>query len=243
MGKGPIRGDLGAFKVLTLTLLYVAAYLFGGVPFAVLLGRVKGVDILSVGSGNPGMTNVGRALGPTWGAVCFVLDVSKGCLPALIARQIVHGPIGPFDAQLVWFSVGVVAIIGHCASPFLRFRGGKGVSTALGAIVATSPLIAALCFGLFLVVLAVTRYVSLASVIGVSSAIVFDLVVPGQTHQLLPVFVVLSSFVVYRHRRNIQRLISGSEPKLGSKGPSPAVSKENECDTTIEIRPTIKESL
>jgi glycerol-3-phosphate acyltransferase PlsY len=194
--------------------LLIGAYLLGSVPFAVIFGRMKGVDILSFGSGNPGMTNVMRALGWKWGALCFVLDVLKSLIPSVGARWVVATPLYGLDAQVWWFLAGLAAIVGHCASVFLRFKGGKGVSTALGAIIGTSPVVAGSCFALFLVLLGATRYMALASVIGVSSAIGFDLVIPGQSHQLLPIFIVLSMFVAYRHRKNFQRLRDGTEPKF-----------------------------
>jgi acyl phosphate:glycerol-3-phosphate acyltransferase len=194
--------------------LLIGAYLFGSVPFAVILGRIKGVDILSVGSGNPGMTNVTRALGPVYGFICFVLDVLKGLLPAVLARRIVEQPIHGVDPQVFWFAAGLAAIVGHCASIFLRFKGGKGVSAALGAIIGTSPVIAGSCFALFLAILITTRYMAVASVIAVASSIAFDLVVPGQSRQLLPVLIALSLFVAYRHRNNFQRLRNGEEPKF-----------------------------
>jgi glycerol-3-phosphate acyltransferase PlsY len=196
-----------------LTLIYIGAYLLGSIPFAVIFGRLKGVDILQVGSGNPGMTNVMRALGPGWGVACFVLDVLKGLIPVLIARHFIRGPMMGIDAELIWFFAGVAAIVGHCASIFLRFKGGKGVSTALGAIIGTSPIVAALCFGLFLLVLLFTRYMAVASVIGVGSALLFSPLL-HESPQLLPIFLLLISFVTYRHRKNFVRLMNGDEPKF-----------------------------
>ena len=105
----------------------------------------------------------------------------------MIARLFIKGPMHGFDAELIWFTAGLAAIVGHCASIFLGFKGGKGVSTGLGAIIGTSPVAAALCFGLFLVVLVATRYMALASVIGVSSALVFSPLM-HDSPQLLPVF-------------------------------------------------------
>lgn len=201
--------------------LLIGAYLLGSIPFAVIFGRIKGVDILSFGSGNPGMTNVVRALGPGWGAACFVLDVLKGLVPATAGRLVVSHPIHGLDPQLLWFAAGLAAIIGHCASVFLRFRGGKGVSTALGAIIGTSPMVACCCFALFVLVLAVTRYMAVASVTGVASAVVFDILVPEQSRQLLPVFIALSVFVAIRHRRNFQRLRDGTEPRFRFKKSEP----------------------
>jgi glycerol-3-phosphate acyltransferase PlsY len=197
----------------TLIALYVGAYLLGSVPFAVVIGRMKGVDILKEGSGNPGMTNVMRTLGTSWGVACFILDVLKSLVPVTIARTLITQPINHFDPQLIWFSVGVAAIVGHCASVFLKFKGGKGVSTALGAIIGVSPLSAICCFGLFLVILAVTRYMAIASVIGVGSALLFSPLL-HDSPQLLPVFILLTVFVAYRHRKNFARLANGTEPKF-----------------------------
>jgi glycerol-3-phosphate acyltransferase PlsY len=221
-----------------LALLYLASYLLGAIPFAVIIGRMKGVDIFNVGSGNPGMTNVMRALGPTLGILCFLLDVGKGLLPTLAARMIAPDKIGPFDPQLIWFSAGLAAILGHCCSIFLRFKGGKGVSAALGAIVGTSPIVAACCFGLFLFLLAVTRYMSLASVVGVCSVVVFGLIVPDQSKQLLPIFIALSAFVVYRHRRNLKRLREGTEPKFTfrQKATDPVESPRGSTDSKEPLR-------
>lgn len=207
---------------MTLAVLYISAYLLGSIPFAVLLGRIKGIDVLKVGSGNPGMTNVGRALGRNWGIACFILDVCKSLVPTVIARSVIQGRIGPFDPQLIWFSVGLAAVLGHCASVFLRFRGGKGVSTALGAVLGATPLLGLSCFALFGILCLITRYVSLASVVGVSSAILFCVVLPGHSLQLLPIFIILSAFVAYRHRKNFSRIKNGTEPrvKIGKKAAS-----------------------
>ena len=199
---------------LTFIDLVVFAYLLGSIPFAVIFGRLKGVDILKEGSGNPGMTNVMRNLGPSWGVACFILDVFKSLGPTLLARALIKAPLWGLDAELLWFLVGTAAIAGHCASVFLRFRGGKGISTSLGAIIGASPVCALLCFGLFGVLLLVTRYMAVASVIGVSSVILFNLLLPGESHQLIPIFAVLSAFVIVRHVKNFKRLVDGTEPKF-----------------------------
>ena len=198
-------------------ILFVAAYFIGGIPIGVIVCRAYGKDLFAIGSGNIGATNVKRALGDAWGIGVWLLDVMKSFVPTLIARFALTQPLGPLDPQTLWFLVGAGAIIGHCASPFLRFRGGKGISTALGAIIGTAPLVALLCFVLFAVVLAITRYMPVASVVGVSSVVIFSLAVPGNTVQLLPVFVLLSLFVIYRHRPNFQRLRAGTEPKFSFK--------------------------
>jgi len=202
---------------LDLTLLYVASYLTGAIPFGVIIARLKGIDLLKVGSGNIGATNVKRALGTKIALFVFFLDVMKATGPALVARLVVTHPYHGVPAQVYWFLAGLLAIFGHCVSPFLKFKGGKGVSTALGMVVGAAPVLAGCCFGLFLVLLATTRYMSLASLIAVSSAIVFGWFLPGQARELVPLYVVLSIFVAFRHRQNIRRLIDGTEPRFSFK--------------------------
>lgn len=196
--------------------LLVVSYLLGAIPFGVLVARARGVDILNAGSGNIGATNVGRVLGKGPGLAVWGLDVLKSLAPTLAARALIHAPLGALDLQTQWFLVGAVAIIGHCASPFLGFRGGKGISTALGAIVGTAPLVAVLCFGLFAVVLATTRYMAIASTVGVASVVLFAWLL-HVTPQLLPIFAALAFFVAYRHRSNFRRLSEGMEPKFSFK--------------------------
>lgn len=201
----------------TFTVLSVLAYLLGSVPFGVLACRAKGVDIFSVGSGNPGATNVSRAIGKTWGGIVFALDVAKGIVPALVARFLISSDLGPIHAQALWMAVGLMAVVGHCASIFLGFRGGKGIATSLGVGLAASPMVALPAFGIFLIVFAVTRYVSLASILAVPSAVILGWFMPGQARELCVVYLLLAGFVIYRHRGNIRRLREGTEPKFGAK--------------------------
>ncbi|MHC4711631.1 MAG: glycerol-3-phosphate acyltransferase [Planctomycetota bacterium] len=131
----------------------VGAYLIGSIPFGVLIGRVRGVDILQHGSKNPGATNVARLLGRPLGAVCFVLDMGKGAGPVLVAGSIFNllgrrpASLDPEVAVLsqtemwLWLAVACAAIAGHMCSPFLAFRGGKGVATGFGAMVAMWPVL------------------------------------------------------------------------------------------------------
>ena len=220
--------------------LFAFAYLLGSVPFAVLFGKMKGIDILKEGSGNPGMTNVMRSLGSSWGIACFALDVLKSLIPTLLARELITRGFWGLDPEFLWFVVGGGAILGHCASVFLRFRGGKGISTSLGAILGTSPIAAILSFGLFAVILVVTRYMSIASVVGVCSALVFNLVLPHESHQLLVVFIALSAFVVVRHVKNFKRLRDGTEPKFRfgkTRKVDEPTEEENETGDNGDTRP------
>jgi glycerol-3-phosphate acyltransferase PlsY len=193
-------------------LLFVAAYILGSIPFGVMIARAHGVDIMKLGSGNPGATNVKRVLGSRAGYSVFVLDVLKGLLPGLAARVAFQNPVGPFDAQIVWLLVGFAAVLGHCLSPFLGFRGGKGVATSLGAGFAAAPLVALAAFAVFIVVATVTHYVSLASLLAIASTIAWTILF-HQSPQLIPAFVVLTLVAVIRHKANIQRLLAGQEAK------------------------------
>ncbi len=197
-----------------LVCLYVSAYFLGAIPFAVVLGRIKSVDILQSGSGNPGMTNVWRTMGWGFGTLCFGLDILKGFVPATATRLIIHHKVGVFDPQFIWFTVGCAAVAGHCWSVFLKFKGGKAVSTSFGTILGTSPLVGLSCGATFLVVLLFTRYVALSSMLAVGSVIVYNRLYPDQSIQLVPIFVLLTSMVAYRHRTNIARMMNGTEPRV-----------------------------
>lgn len=198
---------------MTFFLLLLASYFLGAIPFGYLVAKAKGVDILKAGSGNIGATNVGRVLGKGPGLAVWGLDVLKSLLPTLAARALLPHGVGPLAGATAWFLVGLAAVVGHCASPFLGFKGGKGISTALGAIVGTAPVVALLCFLLFAVILATTGYMAIASTVGVASVVFFGAIL-GLTHQLLPIFALAAIFVAYRHRTNFQRLRAGTEPKF-----------------------------
>jgi glycerol-3-phosphate acyltransferase PlsY len=194
--------------------LFVAAYLLGSIPFGVLFARAKGVDLFSVGSGNVGATNVKRALGLGTALAVFLLDVLKGFLPSFAALKL----LGSQDWAI---AVGVAAIVGHCFSPFLRFKGGKGVATGLGALFGVTPLVAACVLGVWLAGMLVHRWVSLSSITAVIFAPFFGWLFrdsPG----MFVFYALLFFFVLYTHRGNIQRLMAGTEPKFDLKGKTKA---------------------
>jgi len=193
---------------MNLALLCIGSYLVGAIPFGVIVARVKGVDIMSVGSGNIGATNVWRTFGVGLGLLVFALDVLKGAVPAMIAA----GLTGRSDWS---FACGALAVLGHSASPFLRFRGGKGVSTGLGALLGSAPWVGLCSFGVFVLVLAVTRYVSLSSVIAAISMVAFGVVFHEPPIVVLG-YGMLAAFVLIRHRANLRRLLRHEEPKFGS---------------------------
>ena len=185
------------------------SYVLGSIPFGVLVARLHGIDLMAVGSGNTGATNVTRALGWKLGLVVFVLDVAKGAVPPIVAFAV-------FQNETVAILMGVAAVLGHTFSPFLKFRGGKGVATSLGVLFGSAPIVGAAVFGVFLVLFALTRIVSLSSLSGTACVIIVGLL----THQGWVFFAVFGPLVLYvfvRHRDNIARLIKGEEPKLDIK--------------------------
>jgi len=210
--------------------LLAVAYLIGSIPVGVLVARTKGVDILKFGSGNPGATNVARAVGKPLGILVFILDVAKGAIPAAIAHSVVTERAFGLHPQLFWFLAGAAAVLGHCFSPFLGFRGGKGVATSAGALLGTAPLVLLAAFVIWLVVELVTSYVSLASMVAAVAAVVLAAFWPGQARELLPVYSLLAAFVIYTHRSNIRRLLAGTESKFSlfgrGKKADPAVADE-----------------
>lgn len=211
------------------------AFLAGSTPFGVMIARSRGVDILKEGSGNPGATNVGRVLGRRFGIACFALDACKGAAPVLLSGWLA-GLLGRDAGQMAstaawgWMAVAVAAILGHCFSPFLRFRGGKGVATGFGAVLAMWPVLTIPAIAAFLVwgvVLGLTRFMSLASMIGaiVLPATVLAMAVgtgDGALRGSIPFLVVtglIAAFVVFRHRGNIARLRRGEESAVGAATP------------------------
>lgn len=220
----------------TWLLLALAGFLCGSIPFGLLIAKSKGLDIRQHGSGNIGATNVGRVLGKPYFFLCFALDFLKGFVPTLAAGWIA-GTLGRLDlapsASLPWLGVMVASVLGHVLCPWLGFKGGKGVATALGAILAVFPALTIPGLGTFVVFLAVLKtkgYMSLASmaagaslpfvIAGCSAAApFFGQARPALAHVMpfVGVGVLLGVLVVYTHRGNIQRLRAGTEPKFGQR--------------------------
>ncbi|MFO7726303.1 MAG: glycerol-3-phosphate 1-O-acyltransferase PlsY [Oceanipulchritudo sp.] len=187
-------------------------YLIGSISFAVLIAKVKGVDIFTVGSGNPGATNIMRALGQPYGYGCFLLDALKG-VAAVLLGQVLAGH-GPADPQLMGILALLGSILGHSFSLFLRFRGGKGVATTVGGLFTLIPVVMFIGAVLWLVVFALFRYVSLASlVLGLSLPVSAVFLKTGNLNIALCSFLAL--LIGVRHRSNIERLLKGTENRTG----------------------------
>lgn len=193
-----------------LVLLLVAAYFLGAVPFGVLIARARGVDITKIGSGNIGATNVHRALGWKAGLLVMALDASKSLIPALVAKNL------GFSAD-VSLLAGFLAVLGHCASPFLKFKGGKGIATILGSAIGATPLVAVGGLAVFIVLFAATSFVSVASIAAVLSAILFAYLLRYDP-PVIAAYTLVALFIIYKHRLNIRRLLRGEEPKTSLKG-------------------------
>ena len=187
----------------------LVAYLFGALPVGLLVGRmVKGIDVRDYGSGNIGASNVWRTMGPVWGIAVFLFDFCKGFFPTLLAGRMHE--VSPWLPILV----GLAAILGHNFSPFLKFKGGKGVATSLGVVYGLSPVAAVVGFAVWGLCLLVTRYISVSSMV---AAVVTSLVLIGLNRDLPHVLFALlvAFFVIIKHRSNMARLKVGTEPKVG----------------------------
>ena len=190
-----------------------ASYLVGSLPFGKWVASTQGVDILKEGSGNIGATNVWRVLGPKFGMLVFVLDMLKGFVPAAIFPLLLGFA---WAEPVLGIMCGAAAVVGHSFSPFLRFRGGKSVATALGIMIAITPLVAAICFGIFCLFLIITRYVSVGSILGSASAPLLAAFFKFPTIVIV-VYAILAALILFRHRANIKRLFTGSEAKFELK--------------------------
>lgn len=202
---------------------FVGAYLVGAIPFGVLFARARGIDLFAVGSGNVGATNVKRALGLGPAIVVFLLDVLKGFVPAYLALRV----LGSQDWAI---AVGVAAILGHCFSPFLKFKGGKGIATGLGVLFGVTPWVALSVFGVFLLSMLIHRWVSLSSLTAVVTAPFFGWLF-GDSPGMFVFYAALLIFVLVRHKANINRLMDGTEPKFSLSRPK-SQDKSNKSYTT-----------
>jgi len=207
---------------------FAGGYLVGSVPFGWLIGRMRGVDIREHGSRNIGATNCGRVCGAPWGVLAFVLDVAKGFLPVFLVATywipLQTQAHGPRVANLLFVAVAVAPILGHVFPVWLRFRGGKAVATSLGVLLALPMLqwMALAAFGVWVMMVLVTRYVSVASsvaaVVFVWGYLVFESAKAWGDYLPVTVFVVvLVATVLVRHRSNYARLIKGTENRLWAK--------------------------
>ena len=195
-----------------LILALIVSYLAGSFPTAYLLGKLKGIDIRTVGSGNVGATNALRALGRGAGLTVFVVDVLKGAIAARVIPNVMLGA----TTGTIGLACGLAAVVGHDFPWALRFRGGKGVATTIGVLAAAQPWIALWVVATWLVVFGLSRYVSLGSLAAALALPVAQLC----SHEALPevaLGAILAALIIVQHRANIQRLLSGAEHRAPSR--------------------------
>lgn len=207
-------------NLVVLLALTFAAYIFGSFPSGVVLGKtLKGVDIRNYGSGKTGATNSLRTLGWQISLLVFILDLAKGAIAVLLPLLLLDTDLKPWGV----LAAGVACMLGHDYSIFIGFSGGRGVATGIGQVLVVSPLSALFAILVCLPILAITRYVSLVSVLGavlIEIALIVNFflhALPDGDGRFLIWGTVITSLVVIHHRDNIQRLLNGTERKLGEK--------------------------
>jgi glycerol-3-phosphate acyltransferase PlsY len=197
------------------------AYLLGSIPTGYLVARARGIDIRTVGSGNIGATNVFRILGKPAGIFVLLVDALKGYLGCGWAPVLVHWlffqqtMVAP---ELEYHRIvgAVCSILGHNYTCWLRFKGGKGIATSAGAILALLPAALGIALGVWIFLFATTRYVSVAS-IGAAFVLPFGAWIAGRSRTMIFVAAAIGALAIYKHRSNIQRLLAGTENRVGSK--------------------------
>ena len=194
--------------MLVIILLIFAAYIIGSVPTGYLLGKLRGVDVRTIGSGNVGATNVARAVGKSQGIITLIADAAKGYLPVFTALQLGQ------DSLTVALT-GIAVFLGHLYPLFLNFRGGKGVATGFGALLALAPIATLVLVVVFALTVVATRIVSLGS-LATAVAAPLSLWLFHQPPVIVAMGCFLGAMVIIRHRANIQRLLAGTEPRFGA---------------------------
>ena len=212
----------------TLAAISFAAFWLGSIPFGLIVGKLRGVDVRQSGSGNIGATNVGRLLGKRFFYFVLVLDALKSAVPAGLASVLVHANTAPPQRTpllfALWLLCGVAAMLGHVYSPFLGFRGGKGVATALGLLVGVVPFMlypGVVAVVAFLVAYRLSGYISVGSMAAAASfplaylafALALDWGPFGRQWPVLVLACLIAALILWRHRGNVARLRAGTEAR------------------------------
>lgn len=212
--------------MLACIIIAVTAYLLGSIPTGYLVGRAKGIDIRAVGSGNIGATNVFRMVGKTAGVFALIVDGLKGYAACtwLCDGMLVLLGVSATDTELYRIIAGISAVLGHNFTCWLKFKGGKGIATSAGVFFALAPLAAGIALGAWIVVFALSRYVSIASI---AAAVALPATV-WLTPNSLPLRIVttaLGLLAIAKHKTNIERLFNGTERRFGQKTATPEATK------------------
>jgi glycerol-3-phosphate acyltransferase PlsY len=196
--------------------LIVLAYLIGSIPTSVWVSKYFfGIDIRDYGSGNAGATNTYRVLGSKWGTFVMVVDMLKGVLATALYLLIPYYLTDEWDRTNFMIGLGLAAVVGHIFPVWANFKGGKGVATLFGMAVAIQPIVAICCIGVFLLVLYLTRFVSLSSMLAGVAFMVFILFIFNEKETLYRIFaVIVALMVLLTHQKNIGRILKGTEGKV-----------------------------
>lgn len=196
-------------------ILIILAYLIGSIPSSVWISKsVFGIDIRDYGSGNAGATNTFRVMGSKWGTIVMISDMLKGLLAVKLVYLIPYYVVNDFARTNFQIGLGLVAVLGHIFPIWAEFRGGKGVATLLGLVLGISPISALSCIGVFMLVLYMTRFVSLSSILAGLAFPVFILLVFNVQNETYRVFAItVALLIILTHQKNITRLLQGSESK------------------------------
>ncbi len=197
-------------------LLIILAYLIGSIPTALIISKkFFGIDIRDFGSGNMGATNAFRVLGPKYGTLIMVLDVLKGIFAVGLFYFLPYYLTNELERTNFMMGLGLAAVIGHIFPVFANFKGGKGVATLLGMLIAVQPIVAVCCIGVFLFVLFLTRYVSLSSILGAIMLPVCVLWIWNEHEMSYRAFaLIVALLVIITHQKNISRLLKGAESRI-----------------------------
>lgn len=197
-------------------LLVILAYLIGSIPTALIISRkFFGIDIRDYGSGNMGATNAFRVLGPRYGTLIMLLDIIKGMSAVGLFYFLPYYLTNELERTNFMIALGLAAVVGHIFPIFAQFRGGKGVATLLGMMIGVQPVVALCCVGVFLLVLFLTRYVSLSSILGAVMLPISVLWIWNEHELSYRIFALLVAImVIVTHQKNIARLLNGSENRI-----------------------------
>ncbi|MGA2278995.1 MAG: glycerol-3-phosphate 1-O-acyltransferase PlsY [Verrucomicrobiota bacterium] len=212
--------------MLAFIVIAVAAYLLGSFPTGYLVARARGIDIRAVGSGNIGATNVFRMVGKTAGVFALIIDGLKGYAACTwLCDWVLALPGGPTtNTELYRILAGITAVLGHNFTCWLKFKGGKGIATSAGVYFALAPLAAGVALSTWIIVFALGRYVSVAS-IAAAVALPTAVWLTQDNRFLGIVTTALGLLAIYKHKGNIQRLLNGTERRLGQKSATPGATK------------------
>jgi glycerol-3-phosphate acyltransferase PlsY len=210
-----------AGMLLALAICLGIGFLSGSLPFGLWLGRAfRGVDVRTLGSKNIGATNVYRTLGPRLGIATLLLDVAKGALPVWLVPDLPIAAAFPGGPGIGAAAVGLAAVAGHVWTPFAGFRGGKGVATMVGVLLALAPIAFGVFLAVFVLAVAITRFISVGSMLGaIAFAVTLAFVDPrGVRSPMFAFGALIAVLVIARHRDNLKRLLRGEERRFSLKG-------------------------